>query len=100
MSSIPLFQCQINTDNVMFIGNILKKQNFIQQSTSSTFIKSYVDYNIQVDLSESFEYPSIICCCSTVSISLPKLLSFLKPKFYFFKWTNKSDNAHQTSIGK
>ncbi|CAF1001525.1 unnamed protein product [Rotaria sordida] len=79
MSSIPLFQCQINTDDVNFIGNILKKQNFIQQCTSSTFIKSNVDYNIQVDLSQSFEFPSIICYCSTVSKSLPDLLSLLKP---------------------
>ncbi|CAF0806287.1 unnamed protein product [Rotaria sp. Silwood1] len=80
MSSIPLFKCQINTDDIDFIGNILKNQNFIQQSTLSTFIRSYIDYNIQVDLSQSFEFPSIICCCSTVSVSLPKLLSLLKPK--------------------
>jgi hypothetical protein len=79
MLSIPSFQCQINTDNVFLIGDILKKQNYIQQSTSSTFIKPNSDYNIHIDLSQSFDSPSIICCCSTISISVPHLLSFLNP---------------------
>ncbi|CAF0733265.1 unnamed protein product [Adineta steineri] len=79
MSSMPLYQCQINTDNIKLIGNILEKENFIQQPTLFTFVKSNLDQTIQINLSQSFESPSIICCCSTISISLPQLLSFLKP---------------------
>ncbi|CAF1382667.1 unnamed protein product [Rotaria magnacalcarata] len=78
MPSIPLFQCQINTDDVTFIGKILQQQHFIQQSASSKFLKTNVDYNIEVDLSQSFEHPLIVCCCSKTQASLPKLLSFLK----------------------
>jgi hypothetical protein len=77
MSSIPLYHCQINTDNVTLIGNLLEKENFLRQTTLSTFIKSNLDYNIQVNLSQSFESPSIICCCSTIPISLLQLLSCL-----------------------
>ena len=79
MQSIPLFQCQINTDNVALIGKILENKDFIQQSIPSTFKKSNLEHNIQIDLSESFESPSIICCCSTLSIILPQLLSFVNP---------------------
>jgi len=67
MSSIPLFYCQINTDNAVLIGKILEKKDFIQQSLSPTFMKSNFDHNIQIDLSQSFASPSIICCCSTIS---------------------------------
>jgi hypothetical protein len=78
MSSIPLFHCQINTDNVSLIGNILEKENFIQQSTSSRYTKSNIDCDIHINLSPSFPSPSIICCCSsTISTSLPQLLSFI-----------------------
>jgi hypothetical protein len=76
---MPLYHCQINTDNVILIGNLLEKENFLRQTTSSNFIKSNLDHQIQVDLSQSFESPSIICCCSTIPISLPQLLSFLNP---------------------
>jgi hypothetical protein len=79
MASIPLFYCQINTDNAVLIGKILEKKDFIQQSLSSTFMKSNLDHNIQIDLSQSFASPSIICCCSTISTTLPQLLSFLNP---------------------
>ena len=77
MSSIPLFHYQINTNNISLIGNILEKDKFIPQSTPSTYLKSNIDCNIQIDLSQSFPSPSIICCCSTVSTSLPQLLSSL-----------------------
>ena len=79
MSSIPVFHCQINTDNLTFMGNLLEKEKFLRKNSSLTFIKSNSDHNIQIDLSQSFECPAIICCCSTVPISLPQLLSFLKP---------------------
>jgi hypothetical protein len=78
MSSIPVFHYQINTDNLDLIGNLLEKENFLRQNISSTFIKSNFDYKIHIDLSRSFESPSIICCYST--ISLPELLSFLNSK--------------------
>ncbi|CAM4912420.1 unnamed protein product [Rotaria socialis] len=78
MPSIPLFQCQINTDDMAFIGKILQQQHFIQQSASSKFFRTNVDYNIEVDLSQSFEHPLIVCCCSKIQASLPKLVSFLK----------------------
>jgi len=79
MSSVPLYHCEINTDNVSLIGNFLEKENFLRQNASSTFIKSNSGYKIQVDLSQSFETPSIICCCSSIPITLPQLLSFLNP---------------------
>lgn len=81
MPTIPVAHCQINTDNVTFIGNLLKKEKFLQENSSLTFIKSNSDYNIQIDLSQSFQCPSIICCCSTIAISLPRLLSFLKSNY-------------------
>ena len=81
MSSIPLFQCQINTDDEPFVSNILEKENFIKQSPPSTFLKLTFDNNIQIDLSQSFESPSIIVCCSTLPVSLPQLLSFLNPNY-------------------
>ena len=79
MTSISPIKCQINTDDVALIGNNLKREKFIQQAKSSSFIRSNLSSNIQVDLSQSFEFPSIICCCSTVETSLPKLLSSLNP---------------------
>ena len=95
MSSIPTYYCQINTDNVNFISNLLQKENFIQQNSSFTFLKSNLDYKIQIDLSQSFESPSIICCCSTIPISLPQLLSFLNPnstkKIYLFLFIQSTD---------
>lgn len=75
MSSIPIYYCQIQTDNVNLIGSLLEKENFLRQNTSSTFIKSNGDFNIQIDLSQSFESPSIICCCSAVPSSLIQLVS-------------------------
>lgn len=73
--SMSLYHCQINTDNIDLIGKFLEKENFHQHSSSSsTFIKSDLDCNIQINLSQSFENPSIICCCST---TLPQLLSLL-----------------------
>jgi hypothetical protein len=80
MSSIPVYYCQIQTDDVNLIGNLLEKENFLRQNSSSTFIKSNVEFSIQIDLSQSFESPSIICCCSTVINSLLQLLSFHNPK--------------------
>ena len=79
MPSIPVFHCEINTDNVTFIGDLLEKEKFLKQNSSLTFMKSNSDYNIQIDLSQSFESPSIVCCCSTIAMSLARLLSFLKP---------------------
>ncbi|UJR25566.1 hypothetical protein I4U23_006911 [Adineta vaga] len=78
MSSIPVFHCRINTDDAVFVGKILQKEHFIQQpSSSSTFIKLNLNQKLQIDLSHSFPSPSIICCCTNVSTSLPELLSFL-----------------------
>lgn len=79
MPSIPLFGCQISTEDVVLIGKVLEQQNFTQESASSKFIKSYTGYSVEVHLSQSSDHPSIICCCSKLQTSLPKLLSFITP---------------------
>lgn len=78
MSSIPLYHCQISTDNTDLISKLLEKEKYLQEDLS--YIKSYVDYNIKIDLSQSFDNPSIICCCSLIPITLPQLLSSINPK--------------------
>ncbi len=80
MLSIPVFHCPINTDDTTLIGNFLRKEGFLQQNSSSTFIKSNFDHKIQVDLSQSLQSPFIICCCSAIPKTLPQLLSILHPK--------------------
>jgi hypothetical protein len=80
MSSIPVYYCQIQTDDVNLIGNLLEKENYIRQNSSSTFIKSNVEFSIQIDLSQSFKSPSIICCCSTAINSLLQFVSFHNSK--------------------
>lgn len=72
-----MFQYSIHTDDLEFVSNLLEKENFHRQDSSSIFIQSNVDSNIQIDLSESSSCPTIICCCSNISISLPRLVSFL-----------------------
>jgi endonuclease III len=66
---------------VNLIGNLLEKDNFLRQNSSSVFIKSNADINIQIDLSQSFQSPSIICCCSsTIVSSLRQLVSYHNTK--------------------
>ncbi|CAF1301693.1 unnamed protein product [Adineta ricciae] len=77
MSSMSVHQFRINTDNTELIGELLRKEHFVQQDSSLTFTKQNLDQKIQIDLSYSFPSPSIICCCSTISTSLPQLLSYL-----------------------
>ncbi|CAF1303411.1 unnamed protein product [Adineta ricciae] len=77
MSSMSVHQFRINTDNTELIGELLRKEHFVQQNSSLTFTKQNLDQKIQIGLSYSFPSPSIICCCSTISTSLPQLLSYL-----------------------
>ena len=74
---MSIHQFRINTDNTDLIGELLRKEHFVQQNSSLTFTKQNLDQKIQIDLSYSFPSPSIICCCSTISTSLPQLLSYL-----------------------
>ena len=79
MPPIPLFKCQISTDDASLIGDILKEAKFVEQQPSpGTFVRYDSHEHLQIDVSPSFESPSIICCCSNVSVSLPRLLSCLR----------------------
>jgi len=77
MSQIPKYICRISSDNVNLINNLLVKENFHEQDSPLTLLKSNLDSQIEVNLSQSYDHPSIICCCSTIPVTLPQLLSFL-----------------------
>ena len=75
MALIPTYHYSIHTDDLNILINFLEKENFHREN--STLSKSTSDWNIQLDLSQSFPSPTIICCFANTSISLPQLLSVL-----------------------
>lgn len=78
MSSIPTYHYSVHTDDLNILINFLEKENFHREnSSSSTLNKSTSDWNIQIDVSQSFPSPTIICCFANTLISLPQLLSVL-----------------------
>lgn len=78
MSTIPTFQYQINTDDKPLLVNLLHQEGFALQSIPSTYFKQNVDHRILIEISQSCDSPSIVCCCTTISESLPRLLACLK----------------------
>ena len=78
MSSFPTLQYQINTDDKPLLVNLLHQEGYALQSTPSTYSKTNVNHRVIIEISQSCDSPSIICCCTTISQSLPRLLSCLK----------------------
>ena len=75
---MSIYQYSIHTDDLNLLSNLLEKEDFHRDnSSSSTFIQSNSDLNIQINLSQSSSSPTIICCCSNILVSLPRLLSSL-----------------------
>ena len=66
MLSLPILNCQIDTDDDELISNILKNENYTFQSTSKSFVKTNGDHQIQIDLSRTTNTPSIICFSKSV----------------------------------
>jgi hypothetical protein len=74
---MPITQCQISTDDRLLIKHLLEQEEFRSESNSSILIKSNPDCHVHVDVSLSFELPSIICCSSANIASLSSLLTCL-----------------------